>query len=118
MQYAIIVYENEQDLARRFGPDTAASYLAPYEAYVRALREAGVLVGGEALRSPTTATTVRFEGGQRIIEDGPLPQTREQLGGFFVIEVPDLDAAITWASRCPAARSAGVELRPVVIAGA
>lgn len=113
MQYAILIYETDDDLARREDAGQFAAYMAPYETYVSALREAGVLVGGEVLKRPETATTVRLVKGSRHVEDGPVASTREQLGGFLIIEVPDLDAALDWAERCPSAATGAVEVRPV-----
>ena len=83
-------------------------------AYTRALIEAGVLVGGNALHPPHTATTLRVRDGQRDIQDGPYAASKEQLGGYYVIEVPDLDAALRWAALNPAASLGAVEVRPVL----
>lgn len=83
-------------------------------AYTKALVDAGVLVGGEALHPSHTATTLRISDGTQDIHDGPYADTKEQFGGFYVIDVPDLDAALMWAARNPAAASGAVEVRPVV----
>lgn len=83
-------------------------------AYTQALIDAGVLVGGEALHPSATATTLRMSDSQRELHDGPYAATKEQLGGFYVIDVPDLDTALEWAARNPAAASGAVEVRPVV----
>jgi hypothetical protein len=112
MQYAILIYEPEPDFAQRTDPERRSAYLAPYEAYVAQLREAGVLVGGEVLRQPATATTVFVRDGARQIQDGPVAHSREQLGGFLIIEVADLDVALDWGARCPAATTGKVEVRP------
>jgi hypothetical protein len=85
-----------------------------YAAYAGALEEAGVHRGGECLHPTHTATTVRLENGTPQVQDGPFPDTKEQLGGFFLIDVPDLDAALSWAARCPAASRCAVEVRPVL----
>ncbi len=90
---------------------------AVWGAYTQALIDAGVMVGGEALHPAHTATTLRVAEGVRDIHDGPYADTREQLGGFYVIDVPDLDAALMWASRNPAAAIGAVEVRPVVTGG-
>lgn len=113
MQYAILIYEPEAQMDRRRDPEQRDAYLAPYDAYVAALREGGVLVGGEVLRHPSTATTVTVERGERHVQDGPVAHSREQLGGFLLIEVPDLDAALAWAARCPAVAEGKVEVRPL-----
>ena len=73
-----------------------------------------VIVKGDGLQGPNTATTVRIRDGKRIVQDGPFADTKEQLGGYFVIEVPDLDAALEWAARAPSAACASVEVRPVL----
>lgn len=90
---------------------------ALWGAYTKALIDAGVLVGGEALHPSGTATTLRVTDGVPDIQDGPYADTKEQLGGFYVIDVPDLDAALIWAARNPAAASGAVEVRPVVMRG-
>lgn len=108
MKYAILVYETEQDFANR---DT---YRAAYNAYSQALAEAGVIAGGAALHPGHTGTTVRLQDGQRKVQDGPYADTKEQLGGFFIVDVPNLDAALDWAARCPAASGCGVEVRPLL----
>ncbi|MEM9194992.1 MAG: YciI family protein [Myxococcota bacterium] len=87
---------------------------ALWGAYTQALIEAGVFVSGEALHPPTSATTLRSNEGARDIHDGPYADTKEQLGGFYVIDVPDLDAALMWAARNPAASTGAVEVRPIV----
>ncbi|MFC4911630.1 YciI family protein [Actinomadura gamaensis] len=83
--------------------------------YDRQVRDAGILVAGESLADLVTATTVRVDGaGERTVTDGPFAESREVLGGFYVIDVPDLDAALDWAARCPGARGDGaVVVRPV-----
>lgn len=112
MQYVILIYEPETELAKRGDATEHAAYMAPYEAYVAALRDSGVLVGGEVLRRPDTATTVSVVDGERHVQDGPVAHSREQLGGFLIIEAPNLDVALDWAARCPAARRGKVEVRP------
>jgi hypothetical protein len=108
MKYAILVYETEQDFANR------ANHIPAYNAYSQALAEAGVMAGGAALHPSHTGTTVRLQNGQRNVQDGPFADTKEQLGGFFIIDVPDLDAALSWAARCPAASNCAVEVRPLL----
>lgn len=110
MQYAILVYENPEDIAERESP----AYLGAYAAYSQALESAGIMAGGAALLPASTATTVRVKNEKRLVQDGPFADSKEQLGGFFLIEAPDLDSALAWASRCPAASRAGVEVRPVL----
>lgn len=83
-------------------------------AYDKEIREAGIRVAGESLADLVTATTVRVgQDGTRTVTDGPFAESREVIGGFYVIDVPDLDAALDWAARCPGARDGSVVVRPV-----
>lgn len=84
-----------------------------WTAYTRALHEAGVLVYGAGLASPSTATAVRRREGRRLITDGPFAETKEHLIGFYVLDVPDLDTALLWAARVPNVRTGVVEVRPI-----
>lgn len=84
-----------------------------WRAYDAAMAGAGVFVEGGGLQHPTTATTVRLEDGRRLVQDGPFADTREQLGGYIVIDVPTIEQAVDWAARCPAADYGAVEVRPV-----
>ncbi|MDX2091433.1 MAG: YciI family protein [Kofleriaceae bacterium] len=112
MHYSIIVYETEAELAARQDPQRTEAYWSAYHAYSKALAEAGVIRGGAGLQPPADATTVRIRDGKRQVQDGPFADTKEKLGGFFVIEVEDLDKALAWAARCPAASTGSVEVRP------
>ena len=114
MQYAILVYENEADFAARTDDAKQAAYWGAWANYVKSLNEAGVMVGGAGLQPPHSATTLRLRGGERHVQDGPYADSKEQLGGHFVLEVPDLDTALEWASRCPAASTGAIEVRPVL----
>jgi hypothetical protein len=112
MQYTILVYETETELAARTDPKRRDAYWGAYRAYTQALRDAGVMVGGAALEPPRAATTVRQSHGKRQVQDGPFADTKEQLGGYYVVDVPDLDKALEWASRCPSAATGATEVRP------
>lgn len=112
MRFAVIVYETKEDFAIRSDPQRAPAYWGAYKAYSEALRAAGVAAGGAALLPPSAGTSVRIRDGKRAVQDGPFTDSKEQLGGFFLIDVPDLDTALMWAARCPAASSCGVEVRP------
>ena len=112
MQFTILVYEAQSELAARTDPKRKDAYWGAYRAYTKALRDAGVMVGGAGLEPPRTATTVRVPDGTRRVQDGPFADTKEQLGGYYVIDVPDLDRALEWAARCPASSSGAVEVRP------
>jgi hypothetical protein len=112
MHFAIFNYVQPHKFADRQpenDPDGPA-----WGAYTKALIEAGVMVGGAALRPSHTATTVRVADGRRDLHDGPYAETKEQLGGFYIIEVPDLEAALEWAARNPAASTGAVEVRPIL----
>lgn len=114
MQYAILIHESPADFAARTDPELAGPYWAAYTAYSRALVEAGVMRGGAGLEPPGTSTTVRLRAGQRQVQDGPYADTKELLGGFYLLEVQDLDRALEWAARCPAAATGSVEVRPTL----
>lgn len=112
MKYTILVYENEADFACRTDERRKVAYFGAYRAYTQALQAAGIMVGGAPLQPPALGTTVRERDGKRHVQDGPYADTKEQLGGFYEIDVPDLDTALDWAVRCPAAASGAVEVRP------
>jgi hypothetical protein len=110
MKYALLVHQPQDYFDRR--NDKAA--MAAGKAYGEALQAAGVFVGGAGLESPQAATTVSIRDGKRRVHDGPYAETKEFLAGFGIIDVPDLDAALEWAARHPAAAYASVEVRPLL----
>ena len=110
MKYALLVHQSQDYFDRR---DNAAA-MAAGKAYGEALQAAGVFVGGAGLESPQAATTVSVRDGKRQVHDGPYAETKEFLAGFGIIEVPDLDAALEWAARHPAAAYASIEVRPLL----
>lgn len=116
MKYAIIVYESENDFRRRGSEDKQENeaYWGAFSAYYGALQEAGVLAGGEGLQGPDTATLLQVKDGERTVQDGPYADSKEQLGGFFLIDVPDLDTALDWAAKAPTASTGKVEVRPLL----
>ncbi|MCH4892143.1 MULTISPECIES: YciI family protein [unclassified Sphingomonas] len=114
MQYMIMFTETAEDFAKRDHPEHAPAYWGAWNAYIGALAAAGIIVNGDGLQPPHTATTVRVRDGQRIVQDGPFADTKEALAGYFVIEVADLDAALDWAAKSPAAEAGSVEVRPVL----
>lgn len=115
MKYMLIFCENEDEIAaQRDQADRTGPYWGAWNAYIGSLYEAGVIIKGDALLPPSTATTVRVQSGNRLVQDGPVAATKEQLAGYVVIDVPDLDAALAWAARCPAASHGAVEVRPVL----
>lgn len=113
MLYALLIYEKPADFARRDPAVDADGYVGAWRKYYEAMIEAGVYVGGNPLDVPETATMVRLHDNKRQIQDGPYASTKEQLGGFTLLELPSLDAALEWAARCPAASYGAVEVRPV-----
>ena len=112
MKYTVLIYEREADFKARTDETRKGAYWGAYRAYTLALQEAGVMIAGAGLEPPHMATTVRQQHGQRQVQDGPFAEAKEQLGGYYVIEVPDLDKALEWAARCPAASTGAVEVRP------
>jgi hypothetical protein len=117
MRYAILAYQSEADFGLRTDQDRRQRYWAAWRAYDEALIAAGVKLSGAALQSGATGTTVRMNSNVRQVQDGPYADTKEQLGGFVLIDVPDLDAALDWAARCPAAAYGAVEVRPLFQGG-
>ena len=112
MQYLLMLYADFSSF-QSFSPEQQKEGVAAYMAYAEALRNAGVLRGNNRLQPTSAATTVRVVDGKSRVLDGPYADTKEQLGGYFLIEVPDLDAAISWAARCPGASHGVVEVRPL-----
>jgi len=114
MKYILLIYETPADFELRH-PDRSANYLAAWRTYHQALLDAGAYVGGAPLKDVATATTVRVSDGKRLVQDGPFAEAKEQLGGFVILELPSLDAALAWAARCPAAATGAVEVRPMEV---
>lgn len=114
MDYMLLFYEPKTDFDVRKDEAASQAHWAGWMAYVGAIQGAGIMKSGEGLQDAATATTLRMAGGKRHVQDGPFADTKEQLGGFFVIDVPDLDTALVWASRAPCASTGGVEVRPVL----
>jgi len=110
MKYALLVHESQEYFARRKEPGS----IAAGRAYGEALQAAGVFVGGAGLESPQAATTVSVRDGKRQVHDGPYAETKEFLAGFAIIDVPNLDVALEWAARHPAAGHSSVEVRPLL----
>ncbi len=113
MKYALIIYETPANMARRDGAD-AGAYWAGWTAYGQAMTAAGVAAGGAGLQPPSVATTVRIGADKHAVQDGPYADSKELLGGFFIIDVPDLDAALKWAARAPMP-GGSVEVRPLLV---
>lgn len=113
MEYALIIYEGENDFQARNDPARRSAYWEGWKAYSEAVKAAGILRGGAGLELPETATTLR----NGHVQDGPYADAKEQLGGFYRIEVPDLDTAMQWARRIPVTATGCVEVRPVLALG-
>jgi hypothetical protein len=111
MRYTLLLHYPEKT-ADELGPEALAEGMQAFQAYAKALDDAGVLAGAEVLQQSNSTTTVTLAGGELVVQDGPFADTKEQLGGTFVIEVPDLDDAIEWATRAPSASWGHVEIRP------
>src|SRR4051812_36806821 len=114
MQYMLLIYSDEKFYERatkeQIGEGVGASH-----AYTEAMQKAGAMVGGDRLRPASTATTVSVVDGKTKVLDGPYAETKEQLGGYYLIEAADMDAALAWAARCPGAQRGHVEVRPVYV---
>ena len=108
MKYMLLIYEDDTERVAMMDermPNCAA--------YAEAMKKAGIYLGGERLRAAGSTTSVRVVGGKTQVIDGPYVEAKEQLGGFHVIDVPDLDTALAWAARCPSASRGLVEVRPI-----
>ena len=114
MQYMIMFFENAEEIAKRDSPEASPAYWGAWGAYVQGLHQSGVVVNGDGLHPPDTATRVSTKQGKRHVQDGPHPDAKEHLGGYFVIEVKDLDAALEIAARSPNASAGYTEIRPVL----
>jgi hypothetical protein len=116
MQYLILIYDPETANPSTEPPDPAVwgEVNQAYGAYTEMLKETGAFIAGEALQPVTTATTLRQKDGQTVITDGPFAETKEGLGGFYLIEAADLDAALALAGWCPGIRFGSIEVRPVL----
>jgi hypothetical protein len=112
MKYMLLIYRNEAAMQAATKAQ-AEQMTGAYMAYTEALKKAGVIVGGERLQPSTAATTVRIADGKTKVLDGPYAESKEQLGGYYLIDVPDLDAALSWAARCPGASHGTIEVRPL-----
>lgn len=111
MQYMLMIMGNEAQMNQLETDDTGMS--PDYHAYNQALIKAGAMRAGERLRPSSSATTVKVRDGKATVLAGPYADTQEQLGGYYVIEAADLDEAIDWAKRCPAAQHGTIEVRPI-----
>lgn len=111
MQYLLLIYSEEGGWQRMTQAEQEQA-MAAYGAFTEALNKAGVMKGSHRLQPSTASTTVKVTNGKTQVLDGPFIDSKEQLGGYYLIEVPDLDAALSWAARCPGASHGTVEVRP------
>ncbi|MEM7333892.1 MAG: YciI family protein [Chloroflexota bacterium] len=112
MKYLLLIYTSEAEDAKRT-PEQQQANMGEYFAYTEELGKTGSMVGGEALQPIATATSVRVRDGQTMTSDGPFAETKEQLGGYYLIDVENLDDAIHWAAKIPGARDGTIEVRPL-----
>jgi hypothetical protein len=113
MQYALLIYASEQDWANQTEEEGQAQF-QEYMAFTKDIVDRGLYKGGEALQPTATATSVRVRDGETLTTDGPFAETKEQLGGFYVVEAKDLDEAIEIATKIPDVRRGSIEVRPVM----
>jgi hypothetical protein len=113
MKFLLLLYGDESQWTDA-SPEAIQRSMDEYVEYDRQVREAGVFVAGEGLEATNAASTVRVRGGETVQSDGPFAETREQLGGFYLLECRDRDEALRWASKVPAASDGSVEVRPVM----
>lgn len=114
MEYMLLIYDRETDWMKMAEKDRGAMFQA-YGAFTESLKKNGNFRAGNALGPVTSATTVRVRDGKTVTTDGPFAETREQLGGYYLIEAKDLDEAISIAARVPSARSGSIEVRPIMV---
>src|SRR5262245_52287937 len=114
MRYALLIYSDSDQWQKEYADQPEGTEMQEYMAYSQLLIDRGAMAGGEPLDPTTSATTIRLRGGQRLVTDGPFAETKEALGGFYVIDARDLDEAIELAAKCPGARTGSVEVRPVM----
>ena len=114
MQYLLMLYADEAAGAA-IPPERMRGYMGQMTAYAEALKKAGAFVATQALTPTTKGCTIRLEDGELKVHDGPYAETREQFGGYFIIEASDMDAARQWAARCPAATWGSIEIRQIAV---
>jgi hypothetical protein len=113
MEYMLLIYRDET--AQQNTPkEQLGQMFAAYGAYTEAMKKAGAWVAGAPLQPVATASTVRVNGGGTKVLNGPYAETKEQLAGYYIVNVPDLDAALSWAARCPGASYGTLEVRPIL----
>ena len=111
-QYMLLIYSPAEGGP---SPDELQAEFPKWMDYTQALQDAGIMVAADALQAIDTATTVRVRDGESVISDGPFAETKELLGGYYILDVPDLDEALKWAAKIPSAPYGSVEVRPVMV---
>jgi hypothetical protein len=113
MHYLLSIYSDESGRADAT-PEDGARMMAAYDAFTNEVKAAGAFVAGDGLQPTSTATTVRVRDGETLLTDGPFAETREQLGGYYLLDCADLDDAVRWAAKVPGALYGSIEVRPVI----
>jgi len=113
MKYLLLIYSDEKAGAN-MSKEESDAWMGEYWAYTEAMQKAGVSLAGDALQPTATATTVRVKDGKKLTTHGPFAETKEQLGGYYLLDCKNLDEAIEWAAKCPGARAGSIELRPIM----
>jgi hypothetical protein len=113
MKFMLLLWGDEGQWAD-MSEEEAAAEMARWEDYTNQLIAAGAMVSGEGLQASATSKTLRVENGERVVTDGPFVETKEQLGGFYVIECASMDEALEWAAKLPSAEQGSTEIRPVI----
>jgi hypothetical protein len=113
MQYMLLIYGDEAARAQA-SKEQMTQMMSAYMAYTEAMKKAGVYQSGNPLQGSSTATTVRAPDGKAKVLNGPYAESKEQLGGYYLIDAPDLDSALSWAARCPGAQFGAIEVRPIM----
>jgi hypothetical protein len=114
MQYLLLIYRNEAELGK-MGPADRKQMMEEYGAYTQSIIQSGHFKAGDGLQPASTATTVRVREGKTLTTDGPFAETREQLGGYYLVDAKDLDTALGLAARIPGARTGSIEVRPIMV---
>ncbi len=114
MQYLLLIYSDENAEAN-MSEAAQKELMGAYYAYTEELKQAGAMVAGDALQPTATATSVRVRSGETLTTDGPFAETKEQLGGYYLVEAKDLDEAIKWAAKIPSAKTGTIEVRPIMV---
>ena len=116
MQYLLMIYSDE-NIQKNMKPDEMGAYMGAYKSFTENIAKGGNLVAGDALQASNTATSVSVRDGKTITTDGPFIETKEQLGGYYLVEAKDLDEAVEIASRIPTAKHGTIEVRPIMVFG-